>query len=54
MAIANQTSDCDSLLEDCTRHLAVAGQWREHISTLRADLVSNRKSIAVEIDEMFR
>ena len=53
-AISNQSNECDSLLESSTKCMTNAKQWSELMSRLHADLVKTRKSIAVEIDELFR
>ncbi|XP_067949819.1 tripartite motif-containing protein 2-like [Watersipora subatra] len=53
-AISNQTSECDSLLANTAACLASTERWNNHISCLRTGLVKTRKSIAVELDEMFR
>lgn len=53
-AIDNQNTEHDNLMVKVTESLNTMSSWRDFLSGLRADLVKSRKSIAVQLDDMFR
>ena len=52
-AVENQYAQCETLLKSCHDCKTQAGAKKNEIHNLKSDLVKTRKTIAVELDEMF-